>query len=91
MDKGGAEQPPPPFGDEGTTPEHPPLMGVDFVREMSNRQPTNADLNLAVGILDDAVALIDRANALLGGWNDHLMSIRELLYEEASEVALRVK
>ena len=57
---------------------------------MSNRQPTNADLNLTVGLLDDAVVLIDRALALLGG-NLHLSSIRELLYEEASEVSLRVE
>jgi hypothetical protein len=58
---------------------------------MSNRQPTNADLNLAVGILDDAVESIDRAHALLGEWNDHLMSIRDLLFEEVVVLCQRVK
>lgn len=79
---------PPPQPRRGTTPESAALPGAAR-RDMSN-QPTNADLNNAVGFLDDALDALTNAAIILGN-EDTLMDQRHAISELADALAGRVK
>ena len=65
-----------------------PLLGAR-IADMSNR-PTNANLNNAVGFLDDALDALTNAAIILGN-EDTLMDQRHAISELADALAGRVK